>query len=322
MGLQKQFAEFNDKIRLTWKDDKLKKIREKDESIQVDIRTAFKEAGHPVVEFFQQGSYATQTCIEPINDGDDYDIDVGIVIDKENAPDDPVEAKKTLRDVLAARNLKDPKIKKPCVTAQYYKADEKNFHLDYPLYSKNASGAYSLAIGKEYASAEEKKWEPGDPKGLIDWVNDKSRFNNDDDLFAQYKRLIRYLKRWRDFSFSSSDRKNIYSIGLSVMIRQSFQGSISTDGDCDDLESLRKTVTSILNNGYFRQTGYDANNKPKYEIVVNLPVEPGRDIFNKHGSTLGTTLYNKFSILKENLNKVKLEKEPKKQCELLADSVF
>jgi predicted nucleotidyltransferase len=207
MSLQKQFAEFNDKIRLTWNDNKLKLIREKDESIQTDIRSAFKDAGYPVVEFFQQGSYATQTCIEPLNNGDDYDIDVGVVIDKANAPDDPVEVKKTLRDVLEDRNLKNPKIKKPCVTAQYYKEGEKNFHLDYPIYSKDFLGSYLLAIGKEHASAEEKRWEAGAPKGLIEWLNDKSLCNNDNDRFAQYKRLIRYLKRWRDFVFSDSDRK-------------------------------------------------------------------------------------------------------------------
>ena len=63
MSLQSQFSKFEEKMRLTWNDAKLKEIRDKDESIQGDIKSAFKDKGYPVVEFFQQGSYATQTCM-------------------------------------------------------------------------------------------------------------------------------------------------------------------------------------------------------------------------------------------------------------------
>jgi hypothetical protein len=320
MSLQNQFSKFEEKIRLTWSDTKLKELREKDESIQEDIRSAFKEKGYPVVDFFQQGSYATQTCIEPINEGDDYDIDVGVVINADNAPNNPVDVKKTLRDVLTKRNLKNPKIKMPCVTAQYFKEGEKRFHLDYPIYKKN-QGTYYLAIGKEFSDESSRKWDTADPKGLINWVNDKSKFYSDEKI-VQYKRLIRYMKRWRDYCITSTERKSVYSIALTVMIKESYQPSISTDGEFNDLESLRKTVSSILNKDYFKLKGYDNNNTPQYEIVAKLPVEPWRDIFNKHGKTLGTFLRDKFLSLKEDLDKVSHESNLKKQCEILANDVF
>jgi hypothetical protein len=321
MGLQAYFKEFEDNIRLTWSDEKLKTIREKDTSIQSDIKLAFKEKGYPVRYFFQQGSYATQTCIEPLNEGDDYDIDVGIVISKSTAPDNPVDVKKTLRDVLKDRNLKNPKIKMPCVTAQYYNQGEKRFHLDYPIYSETDTGSFSLAIGKENSSDETCKWEKGDPKGLIEWLNDQSSFS-DEDYYAQYKRLVRYLKRWRDYSFSAADRKKVYSIGLTVMLKEAFKGNISTDGENNDLECLLNTMKAILNDGYFKQVGYDEEYNPQYEICVTLPVEPWRDIFTKHGKTLGTSMYNKFKILIDNLEKVRLEQSLEKQCKILADNVF
>ena len=320
MSLQKQFSEFHEKIRLTWTDGKLKEIREKDESIQDDIRSGFKDKGYPVLEFFQQGSYATQTCIEPSNEGDDYDIDVGVVIDAANAPYNPIDVKKTLRDILLDRNLKNPKIKMPCVTAQYYKEGEKRFHLDYPIFKKQQN-IYYLAIGKESSDEKTRKWEQGDPKGLIDWVNNKSVFSSEES-YNQYKRLIRYLKRWRDYIISDTYRKSVYSIALTVMVRESYKQGISTDGDFSDLESLRKTISTILGKGYFRVIGYDSNNNPQYEVVVNLPVDPGRDVFNKHGRSLGTYLHNKFTSLKDNLDKVSEETNLKKQCEILANDVF
>ncbi|MCB1193093.1 MAG: hypothetical protein KDK90_21810, partial [Leptospiraceae bacterium] len=109
MGLQQQFNKFEENIRLTWSDVKLKNIREKDDSIRTDISATLRNKGYGEPKFFQQGSYAIKTTIEPLND--DYDIDVGVVIDSDNAPGDPVEVKKVLRDVLAARNFKEPKIK-------------------------------------------------------------------------------------------------------------------------------------------------------------------------------------------------------------------
>jgi len=320
MSLQNQFSKFEDKIRLTWSDSQLKELREKDNSIQEDIRSAFKKEGYPVIEFFQQGSYATQTCIKPLNEEDDYDIDVGVVIDADKAPDNPVEVKKTLKDVLIDRNLKNPKIKMPCVTAQYYKEGEKRFHLDYPIYKKSQSNFY-LAIGKESSDEKIRKWESCDPKGLIDWVNDKTSFRSEEN-YSQYKRLIRYMKRWRDYCITGTEHKHIYSIALTVMIHDKYKSGISTDGDIDDFESLRKTVSSILDSTYFKIIKYDNNNNPQYEVTVNLPVEPRRDIFNKHGQTLGTFLYNKLSTMQRNLDKVRHESDLKKQCEILANDIF
>jgi len=320
MSLQSQFSKFEEKIRLTWNDTKLKEIREKDESIRDDIKSAFKDKGYPVEDFFQQGSYATQTCIEPSNEGDDYDIDVGVVINASNTPENPIEIKKTLKDVLENRNLKNPKIKMPCVTAQYYKEGEKRFHLDYPIYKKNQN-SYYLAIGKESSDEKTRKWELGDPKGLINCINDKSKFSSDEN-YIQYKRLVRYLKRWRDYCVKGSERKHIYSIALTIMVHELYQPSISYNGEYNDLESLRKTVSSILTYTYFKRTGFDNNNNPKYEIVVNSPVEPYRNIFNKHGVTLGTFLYNKFSLLRDNLDKVSKETSLKEQCKILADDIF
>lgn len=317
MSLQTQFTKFDENIRLTWKDEKIKKIKEKNESICDDIREKFKEKGYSVKKFFQQGSYATNTAILPL-DGD-YDIDVGVVISSSDAPDDPVEPKKTLRDVLKARNFKDPRIKLPCVTAQYFKAGEKHFHLDYPVY-KDTNDSYELAIGKEHSSSDIKKWEESDPKGLLDWL--KKIPGLDEKELAQYRRIIKFLKRWRDNKFPEDDRKKLYSIGISVMVRESFIASISYDGDISDFDSLKKTLNNIISKNYFRLTSFDKNSNAEYDLVVNLPQKPYRDIFTKHTKTFGTPTRKRFIKLQDLLDEVEDAEGLVKKCEILSKKIF
>ena len=315
MSLQTQFNKFNKTISLSWQDDRIKKIREKNESIIGDIKKKFNDNGYPVIENFMQGSYITNTTIEPIDK--EYDLDVGIVIDEEKAPDNPIDAKRSLRDVLLERNLKDPKIKKPCVTAQYFKSGEKSFHLDYPIYKKNSIDDYFLAVGKEQSNEDNRDWEVSDPRGLINWLNESSAFNNDD-AYKQYKRLIRYMKRWRDHCISESEKKKVYSIGLAIMIRESFCMSISNDGDIDDIKAFQNTIENIKGK-YF--TCVDPINQ-KYNVQVNLPVKPYRDVFYKHGTSVGTLFHNKLTDLLINLNNVKQENSLIKKCEILQKKCF
>jgi len=315
MSLQTQFNKFNETISLSWQDEKIKNIREKNDSILEDIKKKFKEEGYPLIASFKQGSYMTNTTIEPFDK--EYDIDVGIVIDNDKAPENPVDTKKTLRDVLLTRNFKEPKIKKPCVTAQYFKAGEKSFHLDYPIYKKDKFNTYYLAVGKEHSSSDDWKWEESDPKGLIEWLNDIDSFSSNE-AYQQYKRLIRYMKRWRDFCITGTEKKKIYSIGLAIMIKESFAMSISNDGDINDIIALLNTVKNMKRK-YF--TCVDYINK-KYDVKVNLPVKPYRDVFDKHGSTVGTLFYNKLEKLQLNIDVVNKEDSLIKKCEILKDNCF
>ncbi|UOH74189.1 hypothetical protein MOW08_10100 [Acinetobacter schindleri] len=93
MSLQSKFNTFNQRIQLTRQDDAYKDAREKDDSITGVIKTKFKEKGYPVIDDFVQGSLATFTSIK--EKGKDFDIDRAIIIDHDEAPTDPVEAKKS-----------------------------------------------------------------------------------------------------------------------------------------------------------------------------------------------------------------------------------
>ena len=85
MSIQTHFDKFHDKIKLSREDDAYKKARDRDDSIKTEVKTAFSEAGYPVIADFIQGSLKTHTGIVPISG--DYDIDRALVIDEAKAPE-------------------------------------------------------------------------------------------------------------------------------------------------------------------------------------------------------------------------------------------
>ena len=216
MSIQTHFNKFHDKIKLGREDDAYKKARERDDSIKAEVKTAFSEAGYPVVSDFIQGSLKTHTGIVPTLG--DYDIDRALVIDDDEAPENPVTPKKKALEVLEDRGFKNAKIKKPCVTADYASDD---VHIDFIIYKRSGDQHY-LAVGKKNSDENNREWSSADPLGLIEWINNASAYDRDEakDVLAQFRRLVRYLKRWRDVQFSETVGAKVFSIGLTVMVKK------------------------------------------------------------------------------------------------------
>lgn len=310
MGIQTHFNQFHDKIKLGRQDDAYKKARERDDSITKDVKAAFDKAGYPVIHDFIQGSLKTNTGVVPLEG--DYDVDRALVIDSEDAPENPVDPKKEALEVLENRGFKNAKIKKPCVTADYA-AD--NVHIDLVIYKKS-NQQHFLAVGKKNSGENNREWSRADPLGLIDWINDDSNYGEDaEEIRGQFRRLVRYLKRWRDVQFSQAVAAKVYSIGLTVMVKERLIWSFSTEGASQDLVALRKTIEAILNWGYFQTEGDPQDGK--YRVKVTLPKEPWRDIFDGSSVDTGTQLYNKLTSLKEELLEAEGLSDERKQCEIL-----
>lgn len=322
MAIQPHFEKFNRKIYLTNQSHSYKKAKEKDLSIYSEIKDAFSEAGYPVIDSFMQGSFAVNTAINSL-DGD-FDIDRAIVIDSEGAPEDPVEPKKIIKQVLEKRNFKEPRIKKPCVTADYLSI---NLHIDYTVYKKQSSisaDTYYLAVGKEGSDEDNKEWSEADQKGLITWLDSLDDFGlGATKKRKQLKRLIRYMKRWRDENFTSEVKKKVFSIGLTVMLKKQYKHNSFSEEIEDDLHALKFTIDALLNSHYIRSGLSNSD----YRIYVELPKMPYRDIFQHKvegggtadGSDLnvGNQLRNKLLKLQEELQKALDEEDEIKQCKIL-----
>ncbi len=307
MGVQTHFDKFHGRIKLGREDGAYKTARERDDSIKKDVMDAFKKEGFPIVGNFIQGSLKTNTAIKPING--DYDVDRALVIDEENAPENPVTPKKKALVVLEDRGFKNAKIKKPCVTADY--AGD-NVHIDLIIY-KRSGDEHWLAVGKKNSDEDNREWSESDPLGLIEWINDDSEYWDDPgEERAQFRRVVRYLKRWRDVQFSEAVAAKVYSIGLTVMAKEQFASSFSIEGAKHDLAALRDTVATILDGGYFEEEA-----DGQYRVHVDLPKEPYRDIFDGSSLDTGTQLYNKLRRLVQRLDKAVEETDERKQCQIL-----
>lgn len=311
-SLQTKYINFKDNIALTRECDHYKKVREKDELITNKVLKAFSDEDWEVHSTFFQGSLATHTGIIPL-DGD-YDIDRAIAITKATSPDNPLEPKKIIKDVLKNHNFKEPKIKKPCVTADYI---NEPFHIDFPTYRVDSNGYYELAVGKEFSDENNRSWSPSDPKGLVSWI--KSNKNHQvpyitltDEERNQFYRLVRYMKRWRDERYSSkSERKKVYSVALTIMIKESFCPNIDDSGKADDHKALQYTL-EIMINRYFTR-----NSDGNYSIRVTLPVLPYNNIYQDKGEAVGKLLHPRLKNLLNALKEVDTKDTLKAQCELL-----
>ena len=323
MPIQAHFNIFDKNIYLTSQSAGYKKAREKDVGILKEIKIAFKDAGYPIVDTFMQGSFNVNTAINSLVG--DYDIDRVIVIESDTAPEDPLIPKKLILDVLSNRNFNNPRVKKPCVTADY---SSTNLHIDYILY-KRIGESYSLAVGKLNSSIESKEWSPSDPKGLSEWINSLSSYGESQlNKRKQFKRLVRYMKRWRDVNFKDDAvRKKVFSIGLTVMIKEQYTPNSLDSSVSDDLSVLKSVIDKILVASYFRKQ-YPSGD---YRVYVDLPTKPYRDIFqhkmaggtSESGSDLnvGNQLRNKLVTLQSKLQNALDETDEIKQC-IILNNIF
>ncbi|MBU5593843.1 nucleotidyltransferase [Amphibacillus sp. MSJ-3] len=298
VNLQKNFISFHDLIKLDYDDNSL--LREyRDQIINglkdfMDIDYSFST--------FVQGSYSVFTGIKSSDENIDFDIDVGLAI--EMSLDDcqnPITAKKWVRDAIQ-RTFPNAKItiKNPCITVNF-SSDNNNeqVHVDIAVYAVENENYY-LARGKEYSSDENIEWEVADPKELKDMINNYSDSAEDR---KQFRRCIRYLKRWKDNKFKQENRPT--GIGLTVLALEKFSPNKTIDWlenttTYNDLKALHDFTSTLLN--CFNNYEYDKTNKRwHYRIKADLPVKPYNDAFCKMTSNQMEDFKTKLDSLNSDL---------------------
>ena len=311
--LQREFFKFHEKIKLHDKEDN-QDLRDKRDMLCKEIREHLKkkakETGVSIITFSieNQGSYSMGTGIKPIKFGD-FDIDVMVLFNISKDDYEPVEVKRWVFEALDRPN-REVEYKKPCVRVQYFKEGEELFHVDLALYAnQNSDGKTYLSKGKPNSATKDKKWEVSDPKLLKQKIN--SRFSDSEDRL-QMKRIIRYLKRWKDFKFYNTENGKPTGIALTALAYNLFQPEIERNrfdstSTVKDLIALRKLVSSIL--GEFNWlTG---------RISVNLPVEPHNDLFEKMTNVQQKNFKEKLEKLKTALESAEAEPDPNAASKIL-----
>ena len=310
--LQTAFIQFHDAIKL---DDENETLREKRDILLNKLKEKISKDAASYTTF-NQGSYTMNTGIKP-KDGD-YDIDVGLKFDiNKNDYSDPVKVKKWVYDALNGHTKSDT-IRRSCVTVQYQQENEPLYHVDFAVYAaSNDDGKLYIAKGKEFSSADEKYWEKSDPQGLIQKVRDK--YTNSADA-AQFRRTIRYMKKWKALKFSSSGNSAPTGIALTVLAYnlfspQSIYDSISQNTSYDDFTAIHNLVKSIKN----KFTMVYENGTFYYTISINLPVEPYNNLFEKMTLKQKTAFYDEIVAMDDKLEEVKKKSSLSDKCTLLQE---
>ena len=311
MSLQDQFIKFNNTIALDY--EKRSELKDKRDKVLNILRECDEL---PTFDILNQGSYAMHTGVEPITKNStpqEYDIDVALLFNEEKDNVDPLEYKKNIYKKIDGITDYGAEIKKPCVTLTYKKNGERGYHLDLVTYTyedlKNKDEQVYLARGKS-DSDEEKCWEKGDPKGLLDYINTKIK---DTEQREQCRRIVRYLKRWKALKFNN-DHSEPPSIGITLITFDKF--IFHKD---NDLLALRDIVSAISN--MFTFHGYNKDNSEMYEIFYSLPnslkINQGKNLFGKMSIGQMTTFKSKIAKLLKDLQEIETEPDLIIQCEKL-----
>ena len=290
-NLQKQFLEFHDAIKLgTYEENGF--LREKRDLIIDKLKSKLaerKDDGYPQYErSFNQGSYALNTGIQPIRDGY-YDIDVGVLLDCHKEDYKPVELKELVADCIKHNN-RTVEVSRSCVTVTYMKNGKPDYHVDLPIYAKSSNAyddTYYLAKGRKGLAEDKRVWQAADPEGINSIINglykgNDTYENNGSDQRKQFRRCVRYLKRWRHHK-----SVGIHSIGLTMAAYHWLEPEVEVKNDGEVLLSLVKT---ILNNfDYFGR------------LSINLPITPGGDLLKSVSDEDMATIKERFETLRDNL---------------------
>jgi hypothetical protein len=288
--LQSEFGSFHEKIKLKAFDEN-EGLREKRDLLVSELKEALKDEKVPGTEKkltfskFDQGSYAMNTGIKPINN--DYDIDVGIVFDIMNHEYDSNDLKKLVYDKLNLQHNRTVEFNRPCVTVKY----ATGYHVDLAIYSENDDDLH-IAWGKRNSQIN-RCWYKSEPKKLTKWVSDVS---TEKEASAQFRKCVRYLKKWKEKHFSNLGNNAPPSIGITIQSRNAFYTyGYRKDEDLNVLINIAKQIKSSF------QNKYDENNELKKNISIALPVEPYKDVYYKITLSQLDDFYNKIEALLEAL---------------------
>jgi hypothetical protein len=230
--LHKEYSNFNATISLdSGKKESLIKSRD---ALKDKIRKYFKDEKPKEIQpkFAGQGSTEMKTTVNPIpevtEDGDQilkYDLDYGVYFIEKDGEDNKRNIN-TWHDWVynAVENHTNtpPEKKNTCIRVIF--AD--GHHIDLPIYYKKDE-VIQLAH-------KTKDWLDSDPKEFFDWFNNKAK----DD--QQLRRIVRYLKAWKNYRESNNANLKLPSgFALTILAVNSFSSNDSND------VAFKDTVTKI-----------------------------------------------------------------------------
>lgn len=290
--LHKEYNSFNSTIALN--SAKRESLIISRNSLRKKIKKYFKEKKEDEIQpkFWSQGSFEMNTTVNPIPETDDsgnvllkYDLDYGIYFIEKKGEDKKRSIDTWHKWVLEAvdgHTNTPPQNKNTCVRVIF--AD--GHHIDLPIYYMNAD---TLELAHKT-----KGWIKSDPKAFFDWFNQKAKSDQ------QIRRIVRYLKAWKNFKeINNSSLKLPSGFALTILAANNFVS------DSNDDKAFKLTVEKIK-----------VELDKKFEC--KRPTTPvGEDVFTDFSETKKSNFLNALESLIKACENAESEKNFKKASEYM-----
>ena len=247
MTMQRLFEIFHQRILLE-DQDYYSIARAARDRILSQFRDAEPDSGGRTFTTCNWGSYAMGTGIKPLNQ--EYDIDLGLVFNLRPGDVSSQELKASIHNTLYRAGY-NPKWNRPCLTVAFPK-----FHIDMAICTREGNRLF-LAEGKQHDGSA--RWRPDGMESFVQMI----KVHPNPAHSQQFRRVVRYLKRWKDMHFSADGMKGPVGLALTVMAYHWFPTN------CNDLEALSVVVRNAVrhfSNGY---------------TTLNFPYEPNDNLLRK-----------------------------------------
>jgi hypothetical protein len=256
MNLQTNFIKFYNTIKFDQESNRKQLIAKRKQLVE-DIRRYLNEQGLPKLkEVYNQGSYGVGTGTKPIK-GRDFDIDVGLVFDiAVKDYKDPTVVKKWVEKAINRYHHGQAEMLPACVRVNY-----RRYHVDFAIYGLD-NNVKMIAKGQKGSQANNKYWERSPSKKLKEKLK-KNKLGGQQK--AQYRRLIGYLKRWKDEHFKATTNEAPTGIALTTIVYQWLQPQFDKNENANDLKALCVVLKQAKSN--------------QYGLDIRLPVDPKNKLF-------------------------------------------
>ncbi|MTI65450.1 MAG: nucleotidyltransferase [Firmicutes bacterium] len=215
---------------------------------------------YKIIKTYEQGSVAMNTVTQ--NDNNEYDIDIAVIFEKDNIPNQPLDARKLVADALKRKCTnfaEEPTARTNAVTVWY----KEGYHVDFAVY-RQYEDDWENTI-REHGGVN---WIARDPTAITEWFNNavkdkspKTEFGATVE-FGQMKRIVRLLKMFCKSRLSWSLPGGLI---ISVLVEECYK----PDYHRDDV-TFYNTIQAICNR---LQSSLDVYNPIHTNLLLNVKEE-------------------------------------------------
>jgi hypothetical protein len=295
--VQGLFETFHSQIRTSYEIND--QLREKKDIIVERVKNHLGKMERPSCAELIQGSYKMSVGVLPV-DGSEYDIDVGLRFSFDESSHSAEEVRSWVFDAVDGHTQQVDE-KAPCIRVTY----SDGYHVDLVCYCRweDANGTEHYRLARRSTG-----WRPADPQGLVDFVIDwRKPFEGTEDSKTktdQFRRAVRYLKRWNDLRMPGESDNKPSGLALILLTRESLtHPCVTWDGvpdDCLALELVASAAGSRLG-----------------RISASKPTPEFEEMFSRISDKAMQDLKANFRTLADALAEARNAKDAEAACKIL-----